>query len=60
MKLKILRKFMSGLIEIREIEIERFEWQNNHEFRYVPIHNGHSACQFYGLEKNEDIVGLTI
>lgn len=60
MKLKILRKFPSGMTEIEEIEIETFRWDDNHKFQYVPIWNGHSACRFITLEQNEDIVGLSI
>lgn len=60
MKLKILRKFPSGITEITEIEIETFRWNDNHKFEYVPIWNGHSISRFITLEQNEDIVGLVI
>ena len=57
MKLKILRKFPSG---ITEIEIKTFRWTDNHKFQYIPIWNGYTACSFSTLEENEDIVGLSI
>ena len=60
MKLKILRKFPSGMTEIEEIDIETFRWDDNHKFQYVPIWNGYSACRFITLKENEDIVGLSI
>ena len=60
MKLKILRKYPSGMTEIKEIEIETFRWRDNHTFEYVPIWNGYSICRSKTLEPYEDIVGLSI
>lgn len=60
MKLKILKKFPNGMTEIREIDIETFRWNENHNFEYIPIYNDHSICRFIELEYNEDIVGLSI
>ena len=60
MKLKILKKFPSGMTEIREIEIETFRWDDNHKFQYVPIWYGHPIARFLTLEKDENIVGLSV
>lgn len=48
------------MIEITEIEIETFRWDENHKFQYVPIWNGHSIGRFRSLQQDEEIVGLTI
>lgn len=55
MKIKILRKFPSGITEIEEIEITTFRW-DNHKFFYVVI-NEH---RFRILESNEELIGLTM
>ena len=59
MKLKILTKFPSGRIQIREIEIEKFDW-DDHKFVYIPIEHGYSIHRWLRLEDYEEIVGLSI
>ena len=60
MKLKILTKFPSGRIIIREIEIEKFEWDDNHQFAYIPIEGAYSYHRWFRLEDYEEIVGLSL